>query len=429
MRPPPHPQESTPANPPQSYGVFLSYYLQHGFFPGASPLEYAFVGGLSIAMSQVVSPLATYLIRRFGIYIPLILGIVLQTAALLGASFATEIWHLFLSQGVCFGLGMGLIFNATVGLIPQWFDRHRSFANSIGTAGSGIGGLIYSLATQAMIESLGLGWAFRILAICSCSVICVAALLIRDRNVAVGAIYNAFDLRLLRRPQFLLTLAWACFSMVGYVNLLFSLPNYAVSIGLTATQASVVGAILNLGQGIGRPLIGYFSDSLGRINMCLFCTLGCGVLCFALWIPAESYALLLVFALLGGGVAGTLWTTVAPVTAEVVGLSILPSALSLVWVSLVLPSTFAEVISLELRRDQKPIYRDAQVFTGMMYVGAAMSLWFVRAWKVRDGERERVEKEGVGAGEGEGLERTRSVAQSVRSVAEASKGLWVWTKV
>ncbi|KFZ18426.1 hypothetical protein V502_04102, partial [Pseudogymnoascus sp. VKM F-4520 (FW-2644)] len=348
-----------------SYGVFLSYYLQHGFFPGASPLEYAFVGGLSIAMSQVVSPLATYLIRRFGIYIPLILGIVLQTAALLGASFATDIWHLFLSQGVCFGLGMGLIFNATVGLIPQWFDHHRSFANSIGTAGSGIGGLIYSLATQAMIESLGLGWAFRILAICSCSVICVAALLIRDRNVAVGAIYNAFDLRLLRRPQFLLTLVWACFSMVGYVNLLFSLPNYAVSIGLTATQASVVGAILNLGQGIGRPLIGYFSDSLGRINMCLFCTLGCGVLCFALWIPAESYALLLVFALLGGGVAGTLWTTVAPVTAEVVGLSILPSALSLVWVSLVLPSTFAEVISLELRRDQKPIYRDAQVFTGM----------------------------------------------------------------
>ena len=49
--------------PHQSYGVFLSYYLQHGFFPGASPLDYAFVGGLSIAMSQVVSPPATLLIR------------------------------------------------------------------------------------------------------------------------------------------------------------------------------------------------------------------------------------------------------------------------------------------------------------------------------------------------------------------------------
>ncbi|KFY43938.1 hypothetical protein V495_03692 [Pseudogymnoascus sp. VKM F-4514 (FW-929)] len=207
-------------------------------------------------MSQVVSPLATFLIRRHGIYVPLLLGLVLQTAALLGASFAWQIWHLFLSQGVCFGLGMGLIFNATVGLIPQWFDRRRSFANSIGTAGSGIGGLIYSLATQAMIQSLGLGWAFRILAICSCTVISLSTLLIRDRNVAVGSVYNAFDFRLLARPHFLLTLAWACFSMVGYVNLLFSLPNYAVSIGLTASQASVVGAILNLGQGIGRPLIG-----------------------------------------------------------------------------------------------------------------------------------------------------------------------------
>ncbi|KFY57751.1 hypothetical protein V497_05302 [Pseudogymnoascus sp. VKM F-4516 (FW-969)] len=239
-----------------SYGIFLSYYLSHSFFPSATPLHYAFVGGLSIAMSQVVSPLATFLIRRHGIYVPLLLGLVLQTAALLGASFAWQIWHLFLSQGVCFGLGMGLIFNATVGLIPQWFDRRRSFANSIGTAGSGIGGLIYSLATQAMIQSLGLGWAFRILAICSCTVISLSTLLIRDRNVAVGSVYNAFDFRLLARPHFLLTLAWACFSMVGYVNLLFSLPNYAVSIGLTASQASVVGAILNLGQGIGRPLIG-----------------------------------------------------------------------------------------------------------------------------------------------------------------------------
>jgi hypothetical protein len=37
--------------------------------------------------------------------------------------------------------------------------------------------------------------------------------------------------------------------MLGYVVLLFSLPNYARSVGLTAQQGSVIGAILNLGQG------------------------------------------------------------------------------------------------------------------------------------------------------------------------------------
>lgn len=44
-------------------------------------------------------------------------------------------------------------------------------------------------------------------------------------------------------------LGWGFFSMLGYIVLLFSLPNYARSIGLSAQQGSVIGALLNLGQG------------------------------------------------------------------------------------------------------------------------------------------------------------------------------------
>ncbi|GIK07390.1 hypothetical protein Aspvir_003053 [Aspergillus viridinutans] len=55
---------------------------------------------------------------------------------------------------------MGMQFSATVGIIPQWFSRRRSLANGIGTAGSGLESLIYSLATGAMIQRWGTGWAF-----------------------------------------------------------------------------------------------------------------------------------------------------------------------------------------------------------------------------------------------------------------------------
>jgi MFS family permease len=75
------------------------------------------------------------MIRKRGIYPVLALGIFLQTLALLGASWSVEIWQLFLSQGLCFGFGMGFIFNATVGIIPQWFDRRRSFANALARRG------------------------------------------------------------------------------------------------------------------------------------------------------------------------------------------------------------------------------------------------------------------------------------------------------
>lgn len=201
-------------------------------------------------MALLVSPIATMCTRKYGTQASFGVGILLETAGLLGASFANEIWQLFLSQGLAFGFGMGFLFVASVGVVPQWFSKKRSFANSIATAGSGIGGLIYSLGTNAMIQSIGLGWAFRVLAILAFAVNTICTILIRDRNKAVGAVHGAFDVKLLKRVEFLLLLGWGFFSMLGYIVLLFSLPNYARSIGLSAQQGSVVGALLNLGQGI-----------------------------------------------------------------------------------------------------------------------------------------------------------------------------------
>lgn len=127
--------------------------------------------------------------------------------------------------------------------------------------------------------------------------------------------------------------------MLGYVVLLFSLPNYVVSVGLTARQGSIVGALLNLGQGIGRPLVGMFSDRAGRINAAAFLTFACGLFCLVIWVFAKQFGVVIFFAILVGTVAGTIWTTIAPVGAEVVGLKELPSALSITWVVFVLPAT------------------------------------------------------------------------------------------
>lgn len=61
---------------------------------------------------------------------------------LLDASFATEIWHLLLSQGVAWGISVSFIFDATAGIIPQWFTKGREFANGLASSETGIGGLI-----------------------------------------------------------------------------------------------------------------------------------------------------------------------------------------------------------------------------------------------------------------------------------------------
>jgi MFS family permease len=334
----------------------LAYYLTNNVFPGTSRIEYAFIVGLSIGQALLVSPVAIVITRRWGTRTTLLVGVFLETASFIGSSFASQIWHLFLAQGICFGWGIGFIFVSSVGIIPQWFTTKRSLANGIGAAGSGLGGLIYSLAANAMIQHIGLPWAFRTLGIVSFVATFSAALVLKDRNKQVGTKMVAYDLKLFKRYEFWLLLGYGFFSMMGYVVLLYSIANYATAIGLTAKQGSIVGAVLNLGQGLGRPPIGYFSDSFGRINMAGVMTFFCGVLILVVWINAKTFGVsrigfkakgeeltlnqvLIFYALLGGTVAGTFWTTVAPVTAEVVGVANLPAALSITWIVLTFPTT------------------------------------------------------------------------------------------
>ncbi|PGH02206.1 hypothetical protein GX51_04780 [Blastomyces parvus] len=369
-----------------SYAVFLSYYLSNDIFPDASDITYAFTGGLSMSCCLLIAPLVTHLVHLYGNRPILNVGVVLQTISFIGASFAKQQWQLFLSQGVCFGFGMGFLFIGSVGVTSQWFLRKRSIATSIAAAGSGIGGLTYSLATGSMISRFGLGWTFRILGLITFVVNLIAANLIRDRNKATGSQYKAFHFPLLKRPEFILLQAWGFFSLLGYVVVLFSLPNFALSIGLTAHQGSIVGAVLNLGQGLGRPVVGLLSDRYGRLNMATIISLFCGVFCVAVWTPTQSMGLLCFFAIIVGTVAGTFWTTVVPVCAEVIGLQQLPSGLSIIWVLMVPPTTVAEPIAVVLKDDSKKnrSYLYAQLFAGLTYIVGALCLWVVRGWKIGD---------------------------------------------
>jgi MFS family permease len=300
----------------------------------------------------------------------------------IGASFTKEIWHLVLSQGICFGFGMGFCFTATVGVVAQWFKRRRSFANALSTAGSGFGGLTYSLATNAMISNLGLPWAFRILAVIGFVVVGICSLTMRDRNKAVGAVHIAFHSALFLRPEFWLFMGWGFFAIISYIIVVFSLTDYAVQVGFSTSQGSLAAAIFNLSQGIGRPLIGLVSDKVGRMNVAGLGTLVAALAAFVFWIPAgQHYAGLIIYAVFGA-FAGIIWPTVAPVGAEVVGLQLLPSALSIYWIVLVLPATFAEVIGLSLRTPGINGYLHVQLLTGILYMVAFVSIWLLRSWKL-----------------------------------------------
>ncbi|KAF2684085.1 major facilitator superfamily protein [Lentithecium fluviatile CBS 122367] len=373
-----------------SYGVYLAYYLSSNRFPGATPLDYAFIGGLNFGLAMLVSSPATYLVRTLGTHPVMLLGVLLQTGGFIGASFAARIWQLYLSQGVCVGLGVGFLFIPSVAVTSQWFDKKRSLANSITSAGSGLGGVIVSFATQSMIDRISLAWSLRVIGLLSGTMNIIATCLIRSRNHIIRPPMHPFDVRLLRRLPVMLLLSWGFFSMLGYMVLLYSLSDFGRAIGLSKGQAASVTALLNLGTMLGRPCIGLLSDRYGRIEVAGCTTFACSVCVWVFWVPASSYALLVVFAIIVGGILGIFWMSISPLCVEVAGLSELPSTLALAFATIILPTTFAEVIGLKLRTPEsaRP-YLYPQIWAGVMYLiatGLMFALWLIlRKRKRREG--------------------------------------------
>lgn len=256
---------------------------------------------------MLLAPLATYLTRKFGKRSVLVCGSVLQCSGYVAASFATKVWHLYLSQGLLVGCGIGFIVIPSMAILSQWFSKKRSLANGISSAGSGVGGMILTWGTASMIRSMGLAWALRTTGLVTLVATITATTFIRDRNRQIRPTQLAFDVTLLRRYEVILLLSWAFISMFGYITLLFSLADFAASIRLSHSQAIDIIGFLNLGTAVGRPLIGIFSDRFSRINTAAVLTLICGLICFALWLPATSFGLTVFFALVCGAILGVFW--------------------------------------------------------------------------------------------------------------------------
>ncbi|KAG4419150.1 hypothetical protein IFR04_007746 [Cadophora malorum] len=367
-----------------SYSIYLAHYLSHNMFSTATSVDYAFIGGIQFAVSLLIAPLVTIITRKLSTQPPMLIGILLQTIGFICASYATQIWHLYLTQGLLLGLGLGFIFVPSTPVISQWFSQKRSLALGISSAGSGVGGLIFSFGIQAIIDNISLPWAFRITAIVSGVMNLLAVALIRNRNSAVKPPQLGLDTKLLVRYDVLLLLGWGFLSMLGYITLLYSLPDFSASIGLSRTQAAAISAYLNLGTAIGRPMAGFVSDKLGRIEVAGVLTCFCGITCFAIWIPATNYGVTIFFAIVSGAVVGVFWMTVSPIAAEVAGLPQVPSLLSIMWLTIFLPILFAEVIALKLRRPgASNEYLYPQIFAGLASVLASACL--LELWRYRRG--------------------------------------------
>ncbi|KAK9687807.1 hypothetical protein K7432_014637 [Basidiobolus ranarum] len=143
-----------------TFGIFQEYYT-NVIFSKSSPASISLIGTLGAGILAFLTSITGNLADRFGYKTTINLGAVIIAGGLVCASFCTEVWQLILTQGVIYGVGASLCYPPAISAPPQWFFKRRGLATGIAVSGSGVGGLILSPVTQALIKSLGYRWALR----------------------------------------------------------------------------------------------------------------------------------------------------------------------------------------------------------------------------------------------------------------------------
>jgi len=106
-----------------------------------------------------------------------------------------------------------------------------------------------------VIDTISLAWSLRITCILCGVANLISALLIRNRNTAIKPPQHGLDTKLIRRYEVLLQLARGFTSMLGYMIIFSSLSDFAISIGLSASQTLAITALLKLCTATKRRMV------------------------------------------------------------------------------------------------------------------------------------------------------------------------------
>ncbi|CAG7954416.1 unnamed protein product [Penicillium olsonii] len=289
-----------------AFGVFQELYDSMAKepdtpFTGATPAQIDLIGTLSIALMTIGAPFATTWIKQYPPRNVIWVSGVIYSGSLVLASFSQALWQFILTQGCLLGVGTCLIYMPSVTVAPTWFSLHRGLAMGIILAGTGVGGVAWPLAFRYLIDAVGFRNTLRITAGISLVLVFGSGIFIRwpanqlariqVENAALSRSSNIFrlprvDWRVARSRKFLAHALGAALQSAAYYTPVFFFASFARTLGYSqATSANFI-AISNAANALGKVVIGYAADRMGRLNTLVVTTLISAISVLALWLPS-----------------------------------------------------------------------------------------------------------------------------------------------
>ncbi len=283
-----------------SFGAFFKP-MAHEF--GAGPGATSAVFSTTVFVWGVLGWPSGHLADRFGPRPVIILGAVAIGAGLLMTASIHQLWMAYLTYGVGVGIGIACGYVPTVAVVGGWFLHRRNTALGLAVAGIGCGTLFVAPINAALIQRLGWRETFVVLGFISAAVLLFCAFVVKPPPVHIALAPFRIREAIGTRAFKLLYLSSVLSSMGLFTPFVF-LPAFARDHGATEVAAAALVGLIGGASVVGRLGLGAMADRVGVVRLYQFCYLVVG-LSFSLWLIANSYTMLVVFALvLGVGYGG-----------------------------------------------------------------------------------------------------------------------------
>ncbi|RPD82855.1 MFS general substrate transporter [Lentinus tigrinus ALCF2SS1-7] len=232
-------------------------------------------------------------------------GAFIMSVGIFLASFCTQLWQLYLTQGLLYGIGSSMYYFPLMSLTPAYFDRNRGAAMGIVLAGAGVGGLVLSPVFHALLARLGIRWALRVLGLWNLVLsIPISSVLTKKHGAAAGATGRTRSVG-------------AFLFAAGNTVPVYFLTTYSISIlSYSSSTGSLLLAVNTAVNSVARIAMGILADRVGRQNTMVLSVFFSAVTVFALWYDSDRgrfIAFTVLYGIWAGGYNALLPTTITEV--------------------------------------------------------------------------------------------------------------------
>ncbi|CZR49575.1 uncharacterized protein FPRO_15934 [Fusarium proliferatum ET1] len=285
-----------------SFGVFQQYYAAE-LLSSQSQSTISWIGSVQVFCLFVIGTFSGRATDMGYFRITFIIGVFFQLLGILMASLGSSYYQIFLSQGICVGIGNGLVLVPSMAVTSTYFSTKRAIAISIGSSGAATGGLVFPVLTERLIaaQGAGYGWAMRCIGFVMLLTY-IPCLIWYSPRLAPRKSGPLIDPSALREIQFWFFTVAMYFTFWGLYTVFFYIGTFARdSIGMTGTVNLIL--VLNGAGLIGRLAPGIVAAKCtGVLNLLIPLTALASLLAF-LWSQVQSQIGLYIFAVFYGFVA------------------------------------------------------------------------------------------------------------------------------